>query len=158
MILILAALFLLWKFREPLREGWNRFWQDLQNWLAGRRGDPVPTSETVEVKEVAPQLPRFAEFSNPFRHGKNDSRSPAELVRYSFLALEAWAREFQIARHSDETPLEFARRIGLEHPPLSRASRDVCLLYSQLAYGGGHLPAEAPNHLHHFWTTLESTT
>jgi hypothetical protein len=57
-----------------------------------------------------------------------------ELLRYSFEALESWARDRGLPREPGETPLEFAGRIGEEFPALDENVRQVAVLYAAVAY------------------------
>ena len=155
-VLVVLA-YLAWRFRDQLRDGWQRFLNELQ-WLREKWGHLPPSTEnakesidTVPVRRARP----FSEFSNPFRHRGGAERSPEELLRYTFSALEAWGREHEVERRAEETPLEFAQRLGVKHPEVARVGRDVSLLYSQLAYGPGELPRETAQHLQRFWRLIE---
>jgi hypothetical protein len=139
--------------------GWARgllamlegLWQSLFSWL-----QPAP-SKTRAVHEEAPGAPPprpFDSFRNPF--WSKDGRSPGELIRYSFGALEAWARERGWPRQADETPLEFADRLGGEVPALAEDVRRLTILYARTAYSRGALPASALDVLRRFWQQLES--
>jgi hypothetical protein len=59
---------------------------------------------------------------------------PAEVVRYTFLALEAWGRENGCPRAAGQTPHEFAAAVGdLDHT-LAREAQHLAELYARLAY------------------------
>ena len=76
-------------------------------------------TEEIEEAVVVQERPRpFADFRNPFADGSAAGRSPDDLVRYSFAALEAWAFEHDLPRRPDETPLEFADRVGADVPAM----------------------------------------
>ena len=83
----------------------------------------IYTTRYAQVDEVLPEAvldtpesaepPRpFVTFRDPFATGEADGMSPAELVRYSFDAMNAWAFERGHGRRPGETPLEFAERLG----------------------------------------------
>src|SRR5439155_5647819 len=72
-----------------LLEAWRRFWASL---FGGSR----KTSQEGEEEEVGEPTERsvpFSAFANPFENGRAERMTPRQLVRYSFEALEAWARE-----------------------------------------------------------------
>jgi len=145
--------FLAWRYREQLREFWKRLLAELTALWGGWRKKPQST-ETEAVVQVERHR-TFAEFTNPF--AGTARRWPIDqLLRYSFAALEAWARDRGVARSPEETPIEFARRLGAHFPDLRGPAVDVGLLYSQWAYGGGRLPREAAERLRRFWNAAES--
>jgi hypothetical protein len=136
---------------KRLLEAWNRFWANL---FGGRR------AEGAEEEAPAPEVPRkrtipFSSFANPFESGAA-SRMPArELVRYTFAALEAWARERGLARRDDETPLEFVGRLGDEVPSLEAEARRLAGLQARAEYAREKLPASTAQEVRAFWERLE---
>lgn len=114
-------------------------------------------SEVVEDFDDVVQPPRpFSSFRNPFDSGAARSQSPAELVKYSFAALEAWAWEHEQGRDPHETPLEFAARLAKEHQSLETGAPRLAGLYARLAYARGSLPEASRAHVEEFWRQLES--
>jgi hypothetical protein len=96
----------------------------------------------------------FAAFSNPFADGTADGRSPEDLVRYSFEALEAWAGDRDADRRADETPIEFANRLGEPFPWLREDGRRLAVLVARMAYAGGNLPSGTRKAVGDFWHRL----
>jgi hypothetical protein len=131
----------------------DAFWQKLFGWW-----QPRPAKEESGLTlELGPAPPRpFATYGNPFRDGSSDWQSPEELVRLTFEALEAWAREHDLARQRDETPLEFTRRVAQEVPPLELEAKDLGNLYVRAAYATGRLPDSGRDSLRQFWDRLEA--
>jgi len=123
--------------------------------LFGRKTE----KERIADEPTEPAVPRprpFSAFSNPF-DSDGARRPPAELIRYSFSALEAWAFEHDLARRGDETPIEFAGRLNRELPALGPDAQRLANLYARLAYARAMgLPANSPALLRQFWLTLES--
>jgi len=78
-------------------------------------------------------------------------------VKYSFAALEAWAFERDLPRRQDETPLEFADRVGAEVPAVEKDAQQLTGLYARLAYAGKRLPETSRSQVEAFWQTLEGT-
>ena len=82
--------------------------------------------------------------------------SPDELARYSFEALESWAWEHSLGRNPDETPSEFAGRLGAEVPALETDARRLAAIYARVAYARGRLTPGSLESLRKFWQTLET--
>jgi hypothetical protein len=125
-------------------------------WLKGLFGGRERVTEAKAIVAAEPVDTRvaFAAFSNPFADGTAAGRSPEELVRYSFEALEAWAGDRDVPRRSDETALEFAGRLGRQFGWLREDARKLALLVARLAYASGNLPANTRDTLDHFWDKL----
>jgi hypothetical protein len=122
---------------KDLLQGWGFF---------GRQKRPK------ESAIVAPApLKSFLDFSNPFASGMTGRMTMQELVRYSFEALEAWARDNGCPRAADETPLEFARHLGSSAEHLSKPARALAEMYSVVAYSSGVLTPAAEQHLRALW-------
>src|SRR5262249_11962678 len=113
-----------------------------------------PGAQVLSAVGGKPPRP-FSAYSNPFAGGAG-GRSPEELVRYTFAAFEAWAYERDLGRRPDETPLEFAARVGDEVPALEEAAGDLANLFARAAYAHGPLPAGAGATLEAFWERLEA--
>jgi hypothetical protein len=130
----------------------------LHNFWARLFGAPVIEREPDVIEEFdniqKPARP-FSTFQNPFDNGEAERLSRNELVRYSFLALEAWAWENDTSRSPQETPLEFARRLAQDHASLEKDAPRLAGLYARLAYARGALPETAREHVADFWRHLE---
>jgi hypothetical protein len=96
----------------------------------------------------------FASFTDPYESGRVRSMAPADLVRYSFAALQAWGRENDLARTAGETPLEYAQRIGEESAHLGEEACHLANLYARLAYSTDTLFGEDVDELREFWLQL----
>ena len=120
-VLFAAALYLLWRYNEEFRIAWRRLLEQLrrlwERWFGGRGDREAGQPEREASTSLAPPRP-FADFADPFRSGSAEQREPEELVRYSFEALEAWARERGCPREAEQTALEFASHLGRLHAPL----------------------------------------
>ncbi len=159
---VIAVAVLVWLFRhgrqlaEEVRrvlEELRRFWEHLFG------GKPRPVGAATEQPAAAP-VPRakaFADYSDPFATGAAERLSPDELVRYSFEALEAWAREQGCARSPDQTPHEFAHQVGEREAGLAHGARMLASLYCRAAYAPGTLPPADLRPLGQFWRQLAGT-
>jgi hypothetical protein len=125
--------------------------------LFGRKPAAVE-EETADADDESVPRPPFEAFSNPFADGRAGRMSPDELVRYSFGALEAWARDRQLGRADAETPLELAARLGEEIPKLGPEVKRLGQLYALAVYGRGGIPQGAREVVKRFWEALESAT
>jgi hypothetical protein len=113
-----------------------------------------PTNEE-SIQEEKPLPPRpFSDFPDPFLYGDGETMPAAKLIRYSFEGLEAWAREHELSRGPQETPLEFAQRLGEEFSDLDKEVRRLAGYYAGLAYAGKTPPASCRAVVRRFWQTL----
>lgn len=149
-IVLLAALVLAYIYRDWLRLGLDALWSW---WLQlFERKDKTQGQAKATEPPVTPPKP-FATFRNPFddpgRFG-----TPEEMVLYSFDALQSWAYEQEEGRNKEETPLEFALRLGGRHPPLGQNVRGVAEAYSRITYARGTASEQALNLLRTFWAEL----
>jgi hypothetical protein len=160
-LVILFLLGMLWFVTRHLAgaSGWaRRLFESLSAFWRALFGQAAPVSEEIEEAVVVQDRPRpFAHFRNPFADGSAAGRSPAELVRYSFSALEAWAFERDLPRRPDETPLEFADRVGGAEPDLAEESCRLTGLYVGVAYGRRRLSDASRVQVEAFWRKLEAS-
>lgn len=146
------------KYRAQIVEGLSAFLRSFSDWLSRLfQRKPQEASAGSPSQSVAAQIPQqpFSSYRNPFSDGSYKTRSPAELVDYTFVALEALARDAKLPRQVDETPIEFSRRLA-ERQPALRAAREFAELYSQAAYAGDILSAETVRPLKEFWSQMQS--
>ncbi len=158
-VLAAVAFVWAWRNRELVRAalaGMRQALADLWNWLFGGR---KPEEQPVEPEPLAnaPSKPRFAAFDDPFATGAVRRMPPDELVRYTFEALEAWARDQGYPREPDQTPHEFAREIAARAPQLGRDTRRLAELYNQVAYAPGTLAASRVSPLEDLWRGLRQS-
>lgn len=110
----------------------------------------------VKVKD-RPSLASYR-FRNPFRDPALRARlSPAELVRYSYGALMAFANDAGFPRRDDQTPYEFALNIPETVPRLVQPTRQLTELLVRAEYAPQTITAEDIARLQRFWTAYEST-
>jgi uncharacterized protein DUF4129 len=131
-----------------LQSFWNALWGLLPG---GRRRRGLGEAE----EEEKPVLP-FSYFRDPFLSGEAAGLPPEELVRYTFDALEAWARERHMARHVGETPLEFAARVGDEVPALEGDVLRLSDFYVRVVYARARIPEGSREPLRRFWQLLRA--
>jgi DNA mismatch repair ATPase MutL len=159
-ILALAAIFWIWSARNTLLNALRNFFLQLANFwstLFGRTYDPADP-EMDKANPTGAPLRRFADFTDPFASGLAATWPTEELVRYTFEALEAWARERGYPRQKEQTPHEFARCLASNVPSLADDAGRLADLYSQVAYAPGTLPAASTTRLSQLWQNLAMQT
>jgi hypothetical protein len=130
----------------------RRFWEALLG------GPPERVSFRDTDTETRPARRPFQAFSNPFLDGRADAMSPADLVRYSFEALEAWAQECDLGRGAVETPIEFTNRLADEAPGLEMETKRLGELYARVLYARGTMPPDWRTAAAEFWEQLDLGT
>lgn len=125
------------------------FWHHLFGGKSRRMG---LVAEEAAAKPTPP--PRFADFTDPFAAGLAGRYSPEELVRYTFAALEAWARDQGYPRQPEQTPHEFTRRVGSRVAALAGDAGRLAELYCQVAYAPGTLPTAGVARLSQLWLNM----
>jgi hypothetical protein len=135
---------------KRLLDSLRTFWAGLfGGWGRAKAED----GEGEEEERVIPERP-FASFRNPFTYG--GEMTVPELIRYTFAAVQAWARERDLGRQPGETPLEFAARVGQEVPALEADLLRLAALYARAVYARGGLPGNSAEVLRQFWERLEA--
>ncbi len=137
---------------RQLLDAWRRFWAAL---FGRRRENDSAAGAEDSLAEQAERVVPFSAFANPFETGRAERMTPRQLVRYSFEALEAWARERDLARQAGETALEFAQRLGNEVPALEAPAQQLAQLLARAEYARGELPTSTTAVLRHFWERLQ---
>jgi Domain of unknown function (DUF4129) len=158
-VVILAAVFF-WRNRRALAQAVRDILRQLRELVArlfGRQPDDSQVSD--ELFKKADRRPRtFADFRNPFATGEHRRLAPEELVRYTFEAFEAWARDTGHPRSPDQTPAELVRLATEPQTPLREAARHMARLYSAAAYAPGHITPAAAESLRELWSLIEANT
>ena len=154
--LAVAVVYLLWRYwprvvaamrqlLDELRDFWNRLW--------GRSSDLEAQQSEAMLSEAQSHRP-FSDFVDPFMAGTLGHLTPDRLVRYSFEAFEAWAREHGCPRELDLTPREFAALAAPRGTPLAADAHRLAQLYSQVAYAPGSIAAEQTESLRGLWYAM----
>ncbi|MFV2069861.1 MAG: DUF4129 domain-containing protein [Pirellulales bacterium] len=157
-VIALIIGYLGWKNRRRLLAALADLMGQLRDLLArllGRKPSAIndETDEPSAPRKVAP--PTFAQFQDPFLSGR--SLAPEHLVRYTFEAFEAWARDQGIARRADQTPHELVRLAVPPQTDLSSEARRMVRLYNSLAYAGVKVPREQAARLQTLWALMRKT-
>jgi hypothetical protein len=114
------------------------------------------SSAVAEAAAPQPIELRFADYTDPFATGMAQRVSSGELLAYSFAAVEAWGRERGCPRAADQTPLEFAHRLGAAQTEVAAEVLAVADLYCQHVYAGGASPATVGPSLRRLWQRLHA--
>jgi hypothetical protein len=137
---------------QSLLDFFRNFWASLFG--GPRRTRAAADDRSEEGPAALPEKP-FSSFANPFTDGSARRLSTRELLRYTFAAVQAWARERGMARQPGETALEFVERVCGEVPALEDELRRLVMLYGRAEYARGGLPANAAEAVRDFWDRLE---
>ena len=144
-VAVLVAVFL-WRNRYALLRAARDIVRKLRELLARLFGRTAVIQEADEEKAATPQvrLRPFANYRDPFATGDYRRLAPEELVRYTFEAFEAWARDAGHPRSLDQTPGELVAAATQPQTPLQTEARRMTRLYSEAAYAGDRVsPAAA---------------
>jgi hypothetical protein len=158
LLIVFGLFFGVLKYLAPFTD-WARRWLDgIRNWWASlfakseRKREQVSASEEKSLAPVRP--PPFHAYSNPFADGTAEDRDPAELIAYTFEALDAWSWDRDAGREPTETPLEFALRLSEAFPDHAEMFTKLATLYTRLAYSTLPLPANALAVLEEAWEQM----
>lgn len=156
LVLAGVVLFVL-KSLAPFTLWAQRLLDAIRNWWANLfarkpKGTAAAATEARATGPVRP--PPFSEFRDPFAAGTADGRDPAELVTYTFDALDSWAWDRGHGRGAHETPLEFAARLADEFPDHGPDFRRLAGAYARVAYADGAAPAGAVKVLEAVWDRM----
>lgn len=135
---------------QSLMQAWRDF---LQRLFGGRRRASDDEEEAGQLQLEASIKP-FSSYQDPFLMGTEGQFTPQQLVSYTFEALQAWAQERNCGRTEEQTPLEFATNISLEHQQVGKLAQNLAILYNQAAYAPGSLGGDVNQHLQSLWRAL----
>ncbi|MDB5389455.1 MAG: hypothetical protein JWM11_5101 [Planctomycetaceae bacterium] len=153
-LLLLVGIFFLIRYWPQLVEILAKLWAELLS-LFGRRPNPAAGTDESQVASTVRNVRPFASYVNPFSNGTANRMSPPQLVRYTFEALEAWARETVVERPPEQTPLEFADELGRRVPMIAQEVAQTTRLYMHLAYSREPLSRDRLEVLERMWRRLE---
>ena len=157
-LVVVAVVLALLRYLAPFTLWAQRLLDAIRNWWAnlwGRKANPGRKAGGTESAELGPQRPPpFHEFSNPFADGSAEGRDPAELVAYTFLALDSWAWDRDAGRDEAETPLEFVSRLAGEYPDVAEPLARFARLYATVSYSDAPPPDDTLAALEDTWDAL----
>lgn len=154
-----AAIVLGWwllRHRVAILMALRSAWAALRKFIAELLGGFRLTAQTPPVAPKAAAVPPFKMFKNPFLTGGDRLWSAEKLIRYSYDALQSWAREPEPERGSPQTPREFCRRLAAEMPDAAQALEHLAFLYGHVAYGASIPGNYDPKQLRLLWNYLSS--
>ncbi|HUG66666.1 MAG TPA: DUF4129 domain-containing protein, partial [Pirellulaceae bacterium] len=149
----------LWRYWAQVRDAVRNFIQAVREFWARLFARSVePTTETVaEAAEAIPPPRPFSAFPDPFQSGLANQLPLDQLIKYSFEAFEAWARERGFVRRRDETPHEFAQHVAQSGAGVSQEAMRLAELYSRAAYSRDTMPQTSGQYLQQLWRQLSAT-
>ncbi len=158
LLIVFGIFFGILKYLAPFTDWARRWLEGIRAWWANlfgkanRQRELAGSSAPVPLGPVRP--PPFTEYSNPFADGTAEGRDPAELIAYTFEALDAWAWDRDAGREPPETALEFARRLGEAFPDHAEIFTKLATLYARMAYSELPLPNTARATLEAAWEQM----
>ncbi|MFV1966537.1 MAG: DUF4129 domain-containing protein [Pirellulaceae bacterium] len=156
-IVILVVSYLLWRYHAQIRDAVRNFLRAIREFwerLLGGGRDAVAADEAAAAGPREPPPRPFSDFPDPFLSGAADAWSTDQLVKYSFEALEAWAREHGCQRPPEQTPYEFAQAISCREATLGRDALRLAELYNLSAYAQRSAPRSNISHVRRLWEGL----
>lgn len=154
--LAIVAGIVLWRNRQQIADGVGRLLAGLADWWGWLLRRPRKTAEPgAAAAQAARPRPRpFSAYADPFLTGQAEQWPPGEVVRYTFDALEAWARDRSVPRQPQQTPHEFVEQLARQVPDLEEPARQLTNLYYQQAYGPGPISRGPVARLRQLWELL----
>jgi len=157
-VLVIFGLFFgVLKYLAPFTDWARRWLEGIRAWWANLFGKSgaTRTATKTEAQPLAPvRPPPFSAYSNPFADGTAEGRDTAELIAYTFEALDAWAWDRDSGREPTETPLEFVKRLSEAFPDHADAYGKLATLYTRMAYSQRPLPGTARGTLEAAWEQM----
>jgi hypothetical protein len=142
-LIILAIL--IWMFRKELSEFWNQLFQ---------KKATADSNKTESFVEATKSVPGFRTFREPFKSGLAAKWTNAQIIQYTFAALEAWAYDRQHARDEDQTPFEFANQLAGLNEAISLEARQLADLHGRCLFGGGAVSKSETMRLAKLWNLM----
>jgi hypothetical protein len=154
--LLIAAAIAAWVYREELRAAWQKLLAELREMWAACFGRKPAPQEAPAAPEAPPPPRPFTAFADPFLSGNASRMQWPQLVRYTFVALEAWGREQGCSRRLGQTAQEYAVALGATEPAVSRHVAVLAAYYNQLAYAPRSGASGSPELLRELWHLLRT--
>jgi Domain of unknown function (DUF4129) len=146
------ALILAIRHWPQIRNALAQLWAELLKLIGWERERRQTSAAETKISPLA-EVP-FSAYENPFFSGAAGRMSPAQLVRYTFEALEAWSREQAVARRPEQTPLEFAQELARREPALAKDVTSAAELYVRVAYARRNPSRESVDGLERLWRRM----
>jgi hypothetical protein len=132
-----------------------KLWREFLKWWNGlwgiRDDDTLPDVEQSQANR--PTRRAFASFANPFRRG--GKLELAEIIRYTFDAMEAWGAERGLERKGETTAEEYVRALGALLPKNKEDLAGFSNAYTRLAYAGNRPVSLDPAVIQRIWQSME---
>ncbi len=160
LIVILIVGWFLWRYWAQVRDAVRNFIQAVRDFWARLFGGTVAPAAEAAIESVvtAPPPRPFSAFPDPFQSGLASQLPLDQLIKYSFEAFEAWARERGYARRQDQTPHEFAQHVAKSGTGVSQEAIRLAELYSRAAYSRDTMPQASGQYLQQLWRQLTAAS
>jgi hypothetical protein len=159
LIVFLIVGYVVWRYHREIIAAVQNFLKSIREFwesLFGRKGAAAEEIAAAAAEPVGPPKP-FSSFADPFLTGMAQQRPPAEVIRYSFEAFEAWGRERGYPRGPEQTPHEYALLMGQQQSSLGRDASALADLYCRCAYSKDPTNRTNFEHLRRLWEKLRAS-
>lgn len=153
-----AMVVLLVLFRKEILAAIKSIIAELQSLLGKKKAADEPSSDILPTPTPTSKLQPFSHYRNPFQSGSANSMTPEKIVEYTFLALEAWALEHDLARPQDQTPHEFAAALRQVNPAISQSATQLCNLFCKNLFGEETVQTNELEPLKELWILMQNST
>ena len=160
LVVILIVAYVAWRYHREIAEAIRNFMKSLRDFwesLFGRKGEAAGEDQAAAAAAAGPPPKPFSSFADPFLTGMAQQQPPAEVIRYSFEAFEAWGRERGYSRGPEQTPHEYAQLVSQQQTTLGREVSALAELYSRCAYGKESANRLSIEHLRRLWEKLRAS-
>jgi hypothetical protein len=147
--------YLAWRHRESIMAAMNRLLREFREFWQRLLGGGKSSIDSDDAAPVGLPPRPFSDYANPFSPNA-PPLPPSELVRHSFEALEAWAREHGCPRQVQQTPHEFARQIAHRAASMRQPVHQLAELYARIAYAGASVDAAGVEPLRELWRVMQT--
>lgn len=157
LVAAIAASVLLFMFRKEVGAMVKGLIAELKS-LFGKKDESEEVGDSLSASPSAPVVRPvpFSQFRNPFQAGAG-SMQPEKIVEYTFRALEAWSYERGVLRSPDQTPHEFADRLGELDPRVGQSATGLSNLFGKNLFGNRKIRAEELGPLKELWHLMQNT-
>ncbi|HEX9046757.1 MAG TPA: DUF4129 domain-containing protein, partial [Verrucomicrobiae bacterium] len=139
LLILVLAVFVIWvliRFRKPIAKMARAAWTALCEFfrkLFRRQRKPAAAKSSAIVPPL-PQPGPFATYQNPFITGTANTWTREHLLRHTYEAIQAWAKERGLALKPPQTPREFCRELIEQFPEAGPDLEQFSIYYSQVAF------------------------
>jgi hypothetical protein len=141
---VVLSLWLLVQYRKVIADMIRSFMKAVREFLQKLFSIRLRRKASAQAKDVLPAAPilqPFASYENPFLTGRDKTWPAERLLRYTYEAVQAWAKEQRIEIRPEQTPREFCAKLIERFPDLGSELEQFSFYYCHVAFAE-QLPEE----------------